>query len=95
MTDMTAIGCRRMWAATMLMILADYNKRHARALPIKRSEVLTDARLYLLSRDGREVAALAGMEIPIGHALELIASSRAVFKARTHVTGDRWTEDAA
>ena len=97
MIDRHAQACRRLWATVMLMTLADYNKRHAKAVRVNRgaAAVIEEARRYLESSNGRQVAALSGMEIPIGHALELIASSRAVFKARTHVTGDRWTEDAA
>ena len=96
MIDLHAQGCRRLWASVMLTTLDDYNKRHAKAVRVNRgaAAVLEEARRYLESSNGRQVAALSGLEIPIGHALELIASPRAVFKLRTHVTGNRWTKEA-
>ena len=94
MIDRHAQACRRLWASVMLTTLADFNKRHVRADPDKRPGILDEARLYLMSKDGREVAALSGMIIPIDRALKLIASPRDEFRARTHAKGERWSEEA-
>lgn len=97
MIDRHAQACRRLWASVMLMTLADYNKRHAKAVRVNRGAdaVIEEARRYLESGNGRLVAAMSGMEIPVGHALQLIASTRDEFRARTHAKGERWSEDAA
>lgn len=95
--DLHAIGCRRMWAASLLATLSDYNQRHAKCIRAKSGAdaVLAEARRYLESRNGRQVAALAGITMRTDRALALIALPRVEFKARMAVDRDGPQEDAA
>lgn len=79
--DKKAQACRRLWSAALLAILDDYNLDYSRAQDPE--TVLEHARRYLTSRNGRTVAALAGIDMNLDAALRLIALPRRSFKLRT------------
>lgn len=88
-SDRQAAACRQLWAAVLLAAIDDYNLEHGRDLdkPGGGSRVLEAARRYLNSRDGRTVAALAGVELNTEAVLRIIALPRREFRDRL-IAGD-------
>lgn len=89
MTDPHAAACRRLWASVLLATLSGYNAEHAKAVRMNQGAdvVLTGARTYLNSRDGREVMALAWIEGGVDAMIAVIALPRAQFRARLIAPG--------
>ena len=63
MMDHHAQACRTLWADVLLAVMDDFNRDYQR--PKLRSDVLTRARSYLSGPDGRQVAALAGINVNV------------------------------
>lgn len=78
MIDHDVIACRRMWSSVLIAVIQDYNREWNRS--INKDDVLSRARMYFNSRDGREVAALAGVEINIDKLMRRIALPLAEFR---------------
>ena len=76
--DPHAQARRRLWSAVLLAVLDDFNRDF-----VKRGDAALDrAAAYLESRNGRCVAALAGIDLRLDAAIRLIALPRPEFRAR-------------
>ena len=80
MNDILASSCRTMWADVLLAVMDDYNRDWQR--PDMRHATICRARSYFASQDGRQVAAMAGIEVNIDAALAAIAMPRREWKLR-------------
>ncbi|MCJ8138589.1 hypothetical protein [Falsirhodobacter halotolerans] len=86
-TAAEAAACRRLWASVLLAALDDFNRDHSRAS--RPDLVLARARRYFVSRDGRQVASMAGVDVDADHVLDVIALPRDAFRRRLYLRPDR------